>query len=251
MGTQRNVDMSMDQTKVKKVELEEGEESEVNEQGEEQEQEQEKKKKSPAKTGNKERSKKYKAVRAKVDKTRKYDPFSAVELVKKLSYSEFSGTISAHLVLKEQGMVRDVEFPHNTGRDLQVEIASEETLEKIEKGNIDFDILLAAPQFMSKLTKYAPILGPQGLMPNPKNDTLTPNPEQKKEELESGKLTLKTERKAPLIHVPIGKADMETKEVVENLKTLIDAFRNKLKKVSIAATMSPGINVDFEKPSDE
>ena len=236
MGTQRNVDMSMDDTKVKKVETESAED------GEEQT--------STPRRQDKERSKKYKAVRAKVDKTRTYDPFSAVELVKKLSYSDFLGTISAHLVLKEQGMVREVEFPHSTGRELKVEIASEKTLKKIEKGNIDFDVLLAAPQFMPKLTKHAPILGPQGLMPNPKNDTLTPNPEQKKKELKSGKLTLKTERKAPLIHVPIGKTDMDSKKVVENLRALIDAFRSKLKKVSIAATMSPGVRVEFEKPGE-
>jgi large subunit ribosomal protein L1 len=203
--------------------------------------------KQPSSTGQKDRSKKYKAVRSKVDKTKKYDPFSAVELVKKLSYSKFEGTISAHLVLREKGLTRTVEFPHSTGRDLKVEIADEETLEKIEAGNIDFDILLAEPSFMPKITKYAPILGPQGLMPNPKNNTLTPNPEQKKEELESGKLTLKTEREAPLIHVPIGKTDMETKDVVENLKTLIDSFKHKLKKVSIAATMSPGVKVEYQE----
>ncbi|MEA2056698.1 MAG: hypothetical protein U9O78_03255 [Patescibacteria group bacterium] len=204
-------------------------------------------KKTAVVSAKKQRSKKYKAVRAKVDKTKKYDPFSAVELVKKLSYSKFTGTITAHLVVRDQGLSRAVEFPHSTGKNLKVEIASEKTLKKIEDGNIDFDVLVAEPALMSKITKYAPILGPQGLMPNPKNGTLTPNPKQKKKELESGKLTLKTEREAPLIHVVIGKTDMETKKIVENLKVLISSFKNKLIKLSLAASMSPGVKVEFKE----
>ncbi len=193
-----------------------------------------------------ERSKKYKAVRSKVDRTKTYDPFSAIELVKKLSYTQFPGTISAHLTLKEQGLTKEIAFPHSTGLERNIEIASDKTLKKIEAGEIDFDVLLAAPDMMSKLTKHAPILGPQGLMPNPKNGTLTPNPKQRKKELESGKRMLKTERKAPLIHVAIGKTDMDTQHLIENLQVLIEAFQNKLEKVTIAATMSPGIKVSFE-----
>jgi large subunit ribosomal protein L1 len=248
MGTQRNVDMSMDQGQIKEVEVEE-----VKTETQDGDKDSAGGKNQPTTLARKkhQRSQKYKAVRAKVDKTRHYDPFSAVELVKKLSYSNFTGTISAHLELKEKGVVQDIEFPYSTGRDLKVEIASEDTLEKIEEGNIDFDVLLAAPSFMSKITKYAPILGPQGLMPNPKNNTLTPNPEQRKQELESGQLTLKTERKAPLIHVPIGKADMETKKIVANLKTLITAFKHKLKKMTIAATMSPGVKVETKAATED
>ncbi|MBD3250356.1 MAG: hypothetical protein GF381_02185 [Candidatus Pacebacteria bacterium] len=193
------------------------------------------------------RSKKYQAVRSKVDRTKEYDPFSAIELVKKLSYTKFEGTITAHLAVREQGMTADVAFPHSRGRDLQIEIADDKTLEKLEKGEIDFDILLAKPEFMPKITKYAPLLGPQGLMPNPKNGTLTPNPEQKKKELQAGKITIKTERKAPIMHVVIGSTEMETKALLENLQTLINSVRNKLKKVTLAATMSPGVKVDFEK----
>jgi len=193
------------------------------------------------------RGKKYRAVRAKVDKTRAYTLLNAVDLVKRLSYTSFPGTISAHLVLKDTGESKEIEFPHKTGRSLKVEIATEDTLKKIEDGNIDFDMLVATPQFMPKITKYAPILGPQGLMPNPKNGTLTPNPEQKKKELEAGKMTIKTERKAPLIHVPVGKTDMDTQKIVENVQVLIKAFKKKLKKLSIAATMSPGVKVEIEE----
>lgn len=243
MGTQRNTDMSIDPEQLKKIKA--GKTAH-----DEQSLADEKQQGSYARPSH-DRSKKYKAVRSKVDRTKEYDPFSAIELVKKLSYSNFEGTIAAHLNVKEQGLAREVKFPHSRGQNIQVEIADESTLEKIEAGKIDFDILVATPDFMPKITKYAPILGPQGLMPNPKNGTLTPNPEQKKKELESGRVSVKTERKAPVMHVAIGTTDMETKELLENLQTLLEAFRRKLNKVTLAASMSPGIKVDFSKKEDD
>ncbi|KUK79238.1 MAG: 50S ribosomal protein L1 [Microgenomates bacterium 39_7] len=210
------------------------------------EQEQEAKKKPSTPKVKKARSKKYQAVRSKIDRTRAYDPFAAVELVKKLSYSKFTGTISAHLTVREIGLSKELALPHSTGQTRKVEIFSDDTIKKIEDGNIDFDVLLATPQSMGKLTKFAPILGPKGLMPNPKNGTLTTNPEQRKEELSAGTTVLKTERKAPLIHVSIGKTDMETEKLVENIKALFVAFKGKVKKMTISATMSPGVKVVWE-----
>jgi large subunit ribosomal protein L1 len=191
------------------------------------------------------RSQKYHAVRAQIDKTKKYDAFAAVELVKKLSYTSFAGTITAHLVVKEAGMTASLTLPHSTGKTLRVEIVSDEVLKNIEDGKIDFDVLVAAPQFMPKLAKFASVLGPKGLMPNPKNGTLTPNPEAQKKKLEGGTVTVKTEKKAPLVHVAIGKTTMETKQLVENIEALLKAFNTKLVRVSIAATMSPGVKVNF------
>lgn len=192
------------------------------------------------------RSQKYQAVRAQIDKTKKYDSFAAVELVKKLSYTSFAGTITAHLVVKEAGMTAAVTLPHSSGKSLRVVIVDEVVLKNIENGQIDFDILVAAPQYMPKLAKFAPVLGPKGLMPNPKNGTLTPNPEAQKKKLEGGTVTVKTEKKAPLVHIQIGKTSMETKQLVENLEALIKAFNTKLVRASIAATMSPGVKVSFE-----
>lgn len=193
------------------------------------------------------RSHKYHAVRAKVDRTKSYDPTAAIELVKKLSYTKFAGTISAHLVVKEVGVSKEITFPHSTGQTKKIEVASDQTIEKIEAGNLDFDILVASPQFMGKLTKYAAILGPKGLMPNPKNGTLTPNPEEKAKLLQAGAMTVRTEKKAPLIHLVIGKTDMETKQLAENLQVLTQAFNQTLVKVTIAATMSPGVKVMIEE----
>ncbi len=221
---------------------------------------QEKKQQSPAKKSEnkktstktkKTRSKKYQAVRSKVDRTKTYDPFAAIELVKKLSYTNFTGTITAHLNVNEQGLTKELTLPHSTGKSRNIEIATEETLEKIEAGEIDFDVLLASPKFMSKITKYAPILGPKGLMPNPKNNTLTPNPKQRKKELAAGTMTLKTERRNPIIHVVIGKTDMDSKKLTENLKKLIDTFKRKIKKLTISATMSPGIKVEVKDEEQE
>lgn len=163
-----------------------------------------------------------------------------------MSYSKFSGSIEAHGVMREVGEVGKVTFPHSTGKTVRVAIVDDELLAKIEVGSIDFDVLVAAPQFMPKLAKLAKILGPKGLMPNPKNGTLTPKPELKKKELEGGSMVIKTEKKAPLIHLTIGKAAMDTKELVENIETLLKVGKGKLLKLSICASMSPSVRVKVE-----
>lgn len=189
------------------------------------------------------RSKKYHSVRAQVDKTKTYDPFAAIELVKKLSYSKFEGTITADVVVKEAGQSVTLTFPHSTGKTLRVAVVDDALIEQIEAGTIDFDILVTSPQFMPKLAKLARVLGPKGLMPNPKNGTITENPAAKKKELEGGQTTIKTEKKAPLMHVTIGKTSMETKALVENLQALIEALNTKALKLSVSATMSPSVKV--------
>lgn len=191
----------------------------------------------------KERSKKYVSTRSQVDKTKLYDTFAAVELVKKLSYTKFDGSITADVVVKEAGQTADVTFPHTTGKTLRVAIASDEVIAQIEQGSIEFDVLVTDPSFMPKLARHAKTLGPKGLMPNPKNGTITPNPELKKKELEGGKTTLKTEKKAPLMHVTIGKVSMDTQALVENLNALIEALKGKAVKLSLSASMSPSVKV--------
>lgn len=191
------------------------------------------------------RSQKYQVVRSQVDKTRTYDPFAAVEMVKKLSYTKFTGTITADVVVKDVGQSVVLTFPHTTGKSVRVAIVSDEVIAQIEAGNTDFDILVTEPRFMPKLAKLARVLGPKGLMPNPKNGTITPNPELKKKELEGGQITIKTEKKAPLMHVTLGKTDMETKDLVENLQALIEALGTKALKLSISSTMSPSVKVSL------
>lgn len=231
MGSTKNVDMSATDTDVKIVEAPTETAAE------------ETKTTAPKKA--KPRSAKYQKVRAQVDKTRLYDPFSAVELVKRLSYSNFTGTITAHGVVKETGTKADITFPHSTGKTVTVAVADEALLKKIEAGDIEFDVLIATPDMMPKLAKHARVLGPKGLMPNPKNGTIVDDPAKAKKAFEAGKITVKTEKKAPLIHVTVGNTEMETKAIVENIQTLTKAFKGKLLKLSLAASMSPGVKVDF------
>lgn len=191
------------------------------------------------------RSKKYTAVRSQVDRTKFYDPFAAVELVKRLSYSKFEGTVTADLVVKEGTTQVDVTMPHSTGKAIRVAIASDELIKEIETGTITFDVLVASRQFVPKLAKLAKILGPKGLMPNPKNGTITDNPEAKKKELEGGKMTFKAEKKQPIMHITIGKTSMETSQLVDNMNAISKALELKLIRMTISATMSPGVKVKF------
>jgi large subunit ribosomal protein L1 len=193
------------------------------------------------------RSKKYASAKSRLDKTQKYELSKAIELVKDLSYSKFDGTVEAHLVVREAGISASVSFPHSTGKSIKVAIFSDAVIKDIEAGNTDFDVLIATPSDMPKLTKFARVLGPKGLMPNPKSGTLTTNPEAKKKELEAGKVTLKTERKAPLMHLGVGKVSMKTEDLAENIQALLNAVGTRVQKLSISATMSPGVKVQLEK----
>ncbi|MFC1653790.1 50S ribosomal protein L1 [Patescibacteria group bacterium] len=196
----------------------------------------------------KERSKNYINKRGMVDRTKFYSLKEAVELVQKTSYSKFAGTINADLILKDEKAQIDISFPHSTGKTKKVVIVSDKIIKDIDAGKIEFDILLATPEFMPKIAKYARVLGPKGLMPNPKLGTVTKDPEKKKKDLEGGKITLRTEKKAPLMHVVVGKTDMKTDQLIENITLLINKINaRKIQKLVLSATMSPGVKVDFSE----
>ena len=189
------------------------------------------------------RSPRYREVRALVDRAKLYPMTEAFDLVKKASYSKFAGTISVDLVLKDTSNQINVVFPHSTGKQLRVAIVDDALLADVEAGKIDFDVLLTTPQYMPKLAKLARILGPKGLMPNPKNNTIVSDPEKAKAELLGGKTVLKTERKAPLLHATLGKTTTATADLVDNLQALIKATDGKTLKCTVSATMSPGVKV--------
>lgn len=243
MGSKKNVDMTQTEMEIKTVEVENP--TEVNVEGSE---ETVVKKAVKAK---KARSKRYQAVRAQLDKSKFYPVKEAVELVKKLSYSHFVGSVEAHIIVREVSSSVDLTLPHSTGKSVKVAIVDAALLAEIEAGKLDFDILLAHPEFMPKLAKLARVLGPKGLMPNPKNGTLTPNPEIKKKELEAGKFTLKTEKKAPLMHLVIGKTDMSNDQLNENIEALLKALKGKVLKLSLSPSMGPGIKVLVEDKDEE
>lgn len=205
-------------------------------------------KKSPKKAATaKKRSGKYTHNRSLVDRTREYGLAEAVGLAIKTSYTKFAGAITADLVVREVGEQATLTFPHSTGKTVRVEIASDETLAKLDAGSVDFDVLLSEPAFVPKLAKYARILGPKGMMPNPKNGTITTKPAARKKELEAGSLTVKTEKKAPLCHVVVGKTDMKPEAVVANVEALLKAFKGRVLKLTLSASMGPGIKVRVEK----
>ncbi len=194
----------------------------------------------------KNRGKKYVAARSMIDKTKAFSQSEAIEMVKKASFTKFAGTLTADLVVREPGDLGKLTFPHATGQSIRVAIASDDLIKDLEAGKIDFDVLLSAPSFIPKLAKHAKLLGPKGLMPNPKNGTITQQPEKVKAELEKGSVTIKTERKAPLAHVVIGNLKMSTKELSANLEELIRVTQFKLLRCYLSSTMSPSVRVKID-----
>ena len=193
----------------------------------------------------KKRGKRYLSAKTKIESAKVYPLKEAIKLLKSVSISRFNASIDVHLVTQSTGLKGEIEFPHPTGKASQIAIANEKLLKEIGKGKIDFNVLLATPQIMPKLAKYAKILGPKGLMPNPKAGTISEHPEELARKL-AGKTRFKTENKAPLIHLTIGKLNDKLKFLEENFKALIDAVGTKnVKKAVIASSMSPGIKVDL------
>lgn len=191
------------------------------------------------------RGKKYQQAKKKVDRNQLYPLPKAIKITQETSFSKFNGSIEVHLVVKEPGLKGEVKFPYSTGKQTKIAIANEAALKKINQGKIDFDVLLATPAMMPKLTKFAKVLGPRGLMPNPKAKTITDNPEKLAKEM-AGKTPFRTETKAPLIHLVIGQVNSKPQAIEANLKALIEAIGiSKINKVVLASTMGPGIKLDL------
>jgi len=221
--------------------------------------------------------KKKKAVREKIDLTKEYSLEDAVSLVKESSYARFDESIDLAVNLgidprKSDQIVRGaVVLPHGIGKKIRVLVfakgekekeaidagadyaGSEDLVEKISKGWLDFDKAVATPDIMGLVGKLGKILGPRGLMPNPKLGTVTFDIVRAVKEIKAGKVEYKAE-KAGIVHVPIGKVSFASKKLRENVKAIIDSIvkakpatsKGKyLKKLSISSTMGPGISVDI------
>ncbi len=192
------------------------------------------------------RGKKYQENKKMVDKNKLYSLKEAVEMLKKFKKASFDESVELHLVVDEVGLKGEVELPYSTGKTVRVKIVDDKVLEEIEKEKLDFDILVAHPSFMSKLTKFAKILGPKGLMPNPKAGTISPNPEEVVKKFSKGVLRWKTEPKFPLIHQMIGKISAKEEEIVANAEKFIDAVGKKhITKAYIKTTMSPSLKIQI------
>lgn len=191
------------------------------------------------------RSKRYVSSKSTLDRTKTYSLSEAVTVLKKMATAKFDESVEVHLVLTESLGNLEVAYPHSTGRTLRVQILDEDTILALDKGTINFDILLATPAQMGKLTKFARLLGPKGMMPNPKNGTLISDPEKRKKDLESGKVTVRGEKKAPLLHATVGKVSMDSKAIQENVQALVDAAKGKVLKVVVCTSMSPGVKIQL------
>lgn len=202
------------------------------------------KKKYQATTKN-QKGKKYVAVAEKVEKTKMYKLTDALKLLPELKISKFDETVELHINTTETGVSGSVTLPHGTGKQTRVAIATEEIIADIEKGQINFDVLIAEPQMMAKLAKVAKVLGPRGLMPNPKNGTVTPNPEEVAKKFAGGQMNFKTEGKFPILHVSVGKLSFSEDKLAENIKVMMQQIPNaKIKNVTLKSTMSPGMKLD-------
>lgn len=198
------------------------------------------------------RSKKYQEAAKLVDKTKLYPLADAVSLVKKTSITNFDGTVELHINLNpvmldvKKGFRTGVQLPHGTGKEVKVVIADDTVIEEIQSGTINFDVLVAHPSMMPKLAKVARILGPRGLMPNPKTGTVTPEPEKRAKELSSGQVNIKTEPDNLLIHMPVGKISFDDKDIIANIRAVLAVLDKKIARISISSTMGPGVRVIVE-----
>lgn len=193
------------------------------------------------------RGKKYRAILSKVDKNKTYSLEEGIELVKEVSTSKFDGAVEAHIKVKAEGVRGTVVLPHGTGKTKKVAVATDDVIEAIAAGKLDFDVLLATPAQMPKLAKYAKVLGPKGLMPSPKAGTVTEDIEKVTSEISGGRVEYRAD-KTGVIHLSIGRLSFSTDKLVENFRAIEGQLGNaKVVTVSLAPTMGPGLKVEFSK----
>jgi large subunit ribosomal protein L1 len=188
------------------------------------------------------RGKQHQAAKKLVDQNKAYPPKEALELVKKTAFGQFNGTVEVHLNVLEKGLSGEVTLPHFSGKARRVVIFNDEVANEIKAGKVNFDVLLASPTDMPKILPLAKTLGPKGLMPNPKNGTLVPDPEKALKNFSGNALHYQTEKDFPIIHTVIGKVEQPTEELLENYQALVKAVNPKnIKKAVVKSTMGPGI----------
>jgi large subunit ribosomal protein L1 len=222
------------------------------------------------------RSKALKAADAKVDRSRIYAPLEAVRLARETSTTKFDATVEVAMRLgvdprKADQMVRStVILPHGTGKTARVLVfatgdraeaaraagadivGSDELIDEVAKGRLDFDAVVATPDLMGKVGRLGRVLGPRGLMPNPKTGTVTPDVAKAVSDIKGGKIEFRVDRHANL-HFIIGKASFSEAQLAENYAAALEeVLRLKpasskgryIKKVTVSTTMGPGVQVD-------
>ncbi len=192
------------------------------------------------------RGKKYLESKSKVSKATLYKLEDAVKAVKESTYSKFDGTMELHLNVKKTGLNVQTTLPFSTGKQKRIEIATEATLANLKEGKINFDLLLATAEMMPKLAMFARLLGPKGLMPNPKNGTVIKT-EKDAEKFKGNLITLKTEREAAIVHTSFGKVSQKDEELVKNAETILTALGGSktIIRAYMKSTMSPSVKLSI------
>jgi len=190
------------------------------------------------------RGKNYHEAKKKIDKNKKYDLKTAIGLLKKIKFTNFDETVELHINTKEKNIKGEVNLPHLIGKEIKVAIVDEKILSQIEKGSLDFDVLITHPSFMPRLVPFAKILGPKGLMPNPKTGTISDKPEEVAKKFKTGLVRFKTEAKFPIIHQVVGKLSFKDEALVENILIFLKAVgTSKIASAYLKSTMSPAIKI--------
>ncbi|MCS7151662.1 MAG: 50S ribosomal protein L1 [Endomicrobia bacterium] len=221
-------------------------------------------------------SKRMLEVRKKVDKQKLYSLKEAIELLKELKRTKFDETVEIHINLgidpkqSSQTVRGAVVLPHGTGKTARVCVlakgeklkeaeksgaefyGAEELIEKIAKGWTDFDALIATPDMMKDIAKLGKILGPKGLMPNPKTGTVTTEIVKAVEEVKKGRVEFRNDNYG-IIHCPVGKISFDTDKLIENIMTVVDTIIKLkpaqakgvyLKNIYLSSTMGPSIRIN-------
>jgi large subunit ribosomal protein L1 len=224
------------------------------------------------------RGKKYEEAAAKIDRNKLYSRKEAVELIKETATTKFDPTVEVHFRLgvdprHADQQVRDVVvLPHGLGKSVRVLvfaegedaaaaeaagadfIADDEMIKRIQDGWTDFDVAIAVPSMMGKVGRLGRVLGPRGLMPNPRAGTVAPGDDLPRliEEAKAGRVEFRVDKTSNL-HVPIGKASFSEDQLMDNLNAMLDAVKRArpaaakggfIRKITMANTMGPGIRVD-------
>lgn len=219
------------------------------------------------------KGKKYEDARKQIDREKKYEPEEALRLVKDLSKRSFDETVELAVRLgvntkhADQQIRSSIVLPHGTGKVLRVAVfakgekikeaeeagadfvGADDLVAKVQEGWLDFDVAVATPDMMGSVGKLGKMLGPRGLMPNPKSGTVTFDIQKAINDIKAGKVEYRTD-KAGNIHVPIGKVSFDLEKLLENFNTIMDALIKArpaaakgqyIKSVTVTSTMGPGI----------
>ena len=224
------------------------------------------------------RGKAYRQATEKVEKDKAYTLADAIKLATETNPSKFDASVEIHVRLgvdprqADQNIRSTVVLPHGTGKTVRVavfaadtdadkakkagaDLAGDEAIVKLlDKGTLDFDVLIATPAYMPKLGKYARLLGPKGLMPNPKSRTVSTDVAKATEEAKAGKVEYRVDKQAA-IHLSVGKISFGAEKLLENANTFFASLQAQkpssikgvyIKSVAVATTMGPGIKVDYQ-----